>query len=90
MDTTHHAATRMQQRSISPLMVDLLLEFGSSQPAGDGTSKLFFDKRSRRKLQHYVGSMANRLEEQMNIYAVVGHDQRIITVGHRYKRILRE
>ena len=47
--TTKHAAVRQQQRGIPMLMVDLLLDFGSSEPSGNGTSLLFFDKPAKRR-----------------------------------------
>ena len=38
-----HASIRCKRRSISPMVVDLLLQFGGSEPSGDGASKIFFD-----------------------------------------------
>jgi hypothetical protein len=89
MQTTLHAANRIQQRAIPPFVVDLLLDFGTSKPAGHGTSKLFFDKPARRKVKAYVGSIARVLEEHMDVYAIIGADTRLITVGHRYERVQR-
>lgn len=89
MRTTQHAAVRIRQRAIPPLVVDLLLEFGASEPAGNGARKLFFDKPARRKVKAYAGPMARVLEEHMDVYAVVGADAQLITLGHRYERILR-
>lgn len=89
MHTTHHAAVRIQQRAIPPLVVDLLLEFGSSEPSGDGTSKLYFDKPARRKVKNYAGPLAGYLEQHLDVYAVVGADEKVITVAHRLDRIRR-
>lgn len=89
MNTSHHAETRIQQRAIPKLIIDLLLEFGASEPAGRGTSKVFFDKSARRKVKAYAGALSKMLEEHLNIYAVVGDDEKVITVGHRFERIHR-
>ncbi|MDR1853377.1 MAG: hypothetical protein LBR05_00525 [Azoarcus sp.] len=89
MNTSQHATVRLQQRGISPLVVDLLRDFGKSVPAGDGASKLFFDKAARKKLKAYAGSIARFLEEHLNVYAVVAADDRLITVGHLYERVRR-
>lgn len=87
MLNTKHAACRLQQRGISQMVVDLLLQFGRSEPSGSGTSKFFFDKHSRRKVKAYAGSLAGMLEDHLDVYAVVGADTQVITVGHRLERI---
>ncbi len=84
-----HAQVRSQQRAIPEMMIDLLLQFGSRENAGQGTCKMFFDKVSRRRIKTYAGALASLLEEHMNLYAVVGQDMKIITVGHRIDRIRR-
>lgn len=89
MNLTTHAAQRMQQRAIPPMVVDLLVQFGCSEPAGDGAMKYFFDKVSHRRLQQYAGVLAKPLKEHLDVYVVVGHDQAVITAGHRNHRILR-
>ena len=89
MYTTQHASTRIQQRNISPFVIDLLMEFGASEPAGEGASKLYFDKQSIRKIKAYVGPLAGVLESHLDVYAVVAADTQLITVGHRYERIRR-
>lgn len=86
---THHATSRMQQRNIPPMMIDLLVEFGASEPSGDGTSKLYFNKPARKKLKAYAGPLADVLESHMDVYAVVTSDMKVVTVGHRLERIRR-
>lgn len=89
MHMSEHAKKRGQQRAIPPLVIDLLFRFGSSESAGDGTSKLFFDKASRRQLYAYAGALARMLDKHMDLYAVVAADSTVITVGHRLERIRR-
>lgn len=85
---TKHAAIRQQQRGIPPLMIDLLLDFGSSEPAGNGTFLLFFDKSARRRLESYAGPLAKVFQEHLGVYAVVANET-VITTGHRFDRIRR-
>ena len=86
---TRHAQIRSQQRGIPPMVLDLILQFGSTESAGDGASKMFFDKAARRRLHSYAGTLAPMLDEHLDSYAVVGQDNQIITVGHRTERIRR-
>ncbi len=87
MKLTHHANTRSQQRAIPPMLVDLLLQFGKTESAGNGAEKLFFDKQSRRRIAAYAGSLATLLNEHLDVFAVVSDDMQVITVGHRIERI---
>lgn len=89
MHMSQHAAVRSQQRSISKMQVDLLMQFGTSQPAGDGASKLFFDKAARHRIRAYAGPLAGLLNEYLNVYAVVSADNKVITAAHLVERIRR-
>lgn len=89
MELSKHASTRSQQRAIPPLMIDLLMQFGTRQRAGDGTSRLFFDKASRRQVKAYAGQLARVLDEHLDLYAIVADDDKVITVAHRVDRIRR-
>ena len=89
MKMTQHAARRSQQRCIPPMMVELLQRFGTSQPAGDGTSRLYFDKAARRHVESFVGHMAGLFSEHMDLYAIVSADYEVITVAHLTKRVQR-
>lgn len=89
MHMSQHATVRSQQRSISQMQVDLLMQFGTSQPAGDGASKLFFDKAARRRIRAYAGPLAGLLNEYLDVYAVVSDDDKVITAAHLIERIRR-
>jgi hypothetical protein len=89
MNMTRHATTRSQQRAIPPMMIDLLIQFGTSESAGSGVSKVFFDKQACRRVSAYAGPLAASLNEHMDLYAVVADDRSIVTVGHRQERIRR-
>ncbi len=89
MQMSHHAEVRRQQRAIPPMVIDLLTQFGKTEPAGDGTRKVFFDKSARRKVKAYAGPLAGLLEPHLDVYAVVADDEKLVTIGHRYERIRR-
>ena len=89
MQLSRHASERRQQRAIPEMMIDLLLQFGSSERAGPGASKMFFDKISRRRVKAYAGPLAAMLEEHLDVYAIVSTEMTVITVGHRTERVQR-
>lgn len=71
------------------MLVDLLLQFGASEPTGTGFERIFFDKPSRKRVAAYAGALAPLLVEHFDVYAVVSPDMKVITVGHRLERIRR-
>jgi hypothetical protein len=87
MQLSKHAQTRVQQRGIPPMLIDLLIQFGSSERAGSGVSKMYFDKPSRRRVKAYAGRLGSLLDEYLDVYAVVTDDMTVITTGHRYQRV---
>jgi hypothetical protein len=89
MDATRHASIRAQQRAIPPLVVDLLLQFGHRERAGDGAYKVYLDKLSRRRLDAHAGAVSRALNEHLDVYLIVGADERVVTMGHRSERIRR-
>lgn len=88
MNFSRHAKDRSQQRAIPPMLIDLLLQFGSCERAGAGVSKMFFDKPSRRKVKAYAGPLASLLNDHLDVYAVVTDDLKVITTGHRTQRFV--
>lgn len=88
LELTKHAAIRLQQRGIAPLIVDLLLQFGATERSGRDTTKYYFDKPARRRLRAYAGPLVARLlEDHLDYYAVVGADGTIVTTAPRLARI---
>lgn len=86
MKLTLHAAARAQQRGVSPLIVDLLVRFGTIQKSGDGTEMCYFDRHARKALVSYVGGAIGKLSEELDAYAIISGEQ-VVTVGPRYKKI---
>ncbi len=83
---TAHANVRSQQRGIPPIVVDLLFQFGHRQHDHAGAEIVYFDRRSRKRLESYAGGLISKLSEHLDSYAVVA-DGKIVTVGTRFKRI---
>ena len=86
---SRHARTRMQQRGISAATVDALLDFGRPARAGGGRDIVFFDKRARERLARAGVIPPSEADRVCKSYAIVESDGAVITVGHRYRRILR-
>lgn len=89
MDITKHATDRIQQRGIPPLVIDLLIKFGSSEPAGDGACKIFADKRARRQIKAFAGPLARAIDPHLDVYVVLGAKGNVITTAPRTARIHR-
>jgi len=86
---TKHAQKRMQQRSIPQMVLDWLVDFGHSEPAGNGARKYFFDKQSRRHFKKYAGQLYGSLEQHLNAYVVLASDSTVVTVAVRCEPIRR-
>lgn len=89
MEMSRHAAVRAQQRNVSPLIIDWLLEYGSRSFDKHGAELRFFDKRSRKALSaRYGGHLIGNLSKQLDAYLVVSNGA-VLTTGFRTKRIKR-
>lgn len=89
MILSKHAQIRSQQRCIAPLIVDLLMQFGARECDGRGGEICYFDHRSKRQIQSYVGVSFEKIRKQLDAYIVVANET-VITIGLRYKRINRK
>ena len=84
-----HAAVRLQQRAISRDSLDWLLAYGT-WARSNGADVVYLSKKSWRSLERDVGRDEYfKMKERLQIYAIVADDGRIITAGHRFKRIRR-
>lgn len=86
MKNTMHSEIRQQQRGVPPIIVDLLIKFGNREHDERGGEVLYFDKKSKKKVETYVGGLFGKLNEHMDAYAVIASGK-LVTVGSRYKRI---
>jgi hypothetical protein len=84
LSLTTHAEARLQQRAIPPLVVDLLMQFGSSSRCG-GAERLMFDKAAVKKLRHHLGGHRGLkvVERWLGVYAIVGDNGHLVTAAHK-------
>lgn len=86
MNTTDHALLRMQQRGVSCDALEALMAFGRIRRKGsvrvvyyDRGARLAASREGRRR-------MSVQIEDKLRgLYAVIGNNERIITVSHRTK-----
>ncbi|MBR7710987.1 hypothetical protein KCP91_16295 [Microvirga sp. SRT01] len=87
---THHAQTRMQQRAIPALALELFERFASSM-RHNGADVLFFDKAARKRItKAFGGQRACRIIEPWLGTYVVSENGAVVTVAHRTRRLKRD
>jgi hypothetical protein len=90
---TQHAAERLQQRGVPPLIAGWLLDYGEETFDGRGAVVRYFTRRSIRRMEREFGvAPVKRLSEYLRCYLVQSNDDgSVITIGKRYsgKRIWR-
>jgi hypothetical protein len=87
MKLTNHAAKRMLQRHLSPLVVDLLQHYGQARYQ-HGNTVLYFNNKGWQRAEDEVRHVFSRLNKVRNAYLVEANDTgHVVTVGYRYERI---
>lgn len=81
---SRHARQRMKDRSIPPLIVEALLDFGERAPCGGGAESCYFTKRSWRRYSAHLGSEARHFERYRSAYAIVAGDGQVVTTCWRH------
>jgi hypothetical protein len=81
---TKHARVRVQQRSIPPVVIDALLDFGDRREAGGGAEIVYFTKRTWRKFASYVGAAVKGFERYRSCYVIEASDGSIVTAAFRH------
>jgi hypothetical protein len=80
----------MQQRGISRETVDYVLAYGRVSHDHHGGRVLWLDKLSRARIGQAEGHrVVRKLDKFLNAYVVMDSDGTVVTVGHRYRRIMR-
>jgi len=80
----------MQQRGIRLEAIEVLLDYGRERYIHHrGREIVFFDKAARQRLAKKNPAVAREADRLCRTYAILGSDGGVITVGHRYRRILR-
>lgn len=88
---TSHAAGRAKQRGIPPLIEEWLDKYGEQDYDGHGACRIFFSKKSIRRMERDFGrAPVRKMSEWLRAYKVEdSHDGNIITVGHRFQHLRR-
>jgi hypothetical protein len=81
---SHHACYRMRNRSIPPLVIDALQDFGDSRMVGEGCASFFFTKRGWKAFIAYMGVAASAFERFRNAYVIVAENGTVVTAGWRH------
>jgi hypothetical protein len=90
-DLTEHARTRAQRRGIHPDELDALLTYGRRiHDHLDGLIYTFDEEGLNQLRQDAPRTLWKRLQSHRSIYVVTNADGRVITTGHRYKRLVRD
>lgn len=80
---TRHAEIRCKQRSVPDFAVETLLSFGSRQPAGQGATKVAFDKKGWKRALTYFGPWApSKLGQLRKLYLILGENGEIVTTAY--------
>jgi hypothetical protein len=81
---TRHANERSTSRNISPMIAEIILEFGESLDAGDGARKYALTKQSMGELRRRAGrELTKAIDPYRNRNAyVVARAGHIITVAY--------
>ncbi|SET06189.1 hypothetical protein SAMN05216412_10313 [Nitrosospira multiformis] len=89
MTRSSHAAVRAQQRCIPPLIEQWLDQFGEEKYDGNGGILLYFSRASIRAMERAFGrAPVRKMTEYLDAYKVESsHDGRVLTIGHRTKRL---
>jgi len=89
MNATHHFQARIQQRAFSPAMVELILDYGSSNGRGDMT--LLGRKEIDREIQQRKQEIRELEKMRTGGGAGIAHrGEALITAFHRHKKFKRD
>lgn len=88
---THHAKARVRQRGVRYEVLDMLLDWGTVYHCGHGSCDMvLFRKRDVDKLiDHLPKAERLAIEKQRRLFAVLGRDNQVVTVGHRSRHTVR-
>ena len=89
MNLTKHASARCQQRSIPPVAIDLILDFGAVE-YHRGREIILLDKKGLRKAKRYLGKLLDgHLAVLKDIYVVVAEGM-VVTVARKTGHLKRK
>lgn len=88
---TAHASVRMRQRGIDDELLDCLLSYGRREHDHRGAEVVTHDRETLEQVRLFETAATWRaVEGAKALYAVVDSDGRVITAGHRFRRVTRD
>jgi len=82
-----HAERRCQQRGISPLAIETILDYGHFNYVG-GAKSWSMNRLEKSFARHDLGKEYKNIEKKLG-FLVVSHDGTLITAAHKMKRLKR-
>ncbi len=89
MKFSEHAQQRINQRGISPFVVDLIMEFGDVE-YHQGKEIFRISRKAERRLDAYLGAMAGDVKRSLKDIYIVAADDRVVTVARQTRHMKRE
>jgi hypothetical protein len=88
---SNHASCRIQKRSVPPIVLDWLHDYGSEQYDGRGAVIRYFDRAAKVRIERACGRrFIQKNKKYLAVYMVEDSaGQAVITVGYRDRRIPR-
>lgn len=86
---TKHATERMQQRGLTPYLIELVLDYGDCRPDHRGAEIYYLSKKSKKRLRESLTKEQwIKLDHGLDAFVVMreGH---VVTCGHRFHRVWR-
>lgn len=88
---TKHAAVRMCQRGIDQEVLECLLSYGRREHDHRGAEVVVHDRDTLEQVRRFESAACWRAAAgSRELYAVVDSTGRVITVGHRFRRVIRD
>ncbi len=88
---SNHGSRRIQKRSVPPIVLDWLRDYGSEQYDGRGAVVRYFDNAAKERLTQVCGRrFVQNNKKYLSVYMVEDTSgESLITVGYRNRRISR-
>ncbi|WP_161539462.1 hypothetical protein [Hyphobacterium indicum] len=84
LERTAHGHSRVTERGIPELAIQLLRDYGTEKPAGGGAMRYDFDNRSWKEIERLFGKWRlKEMEKFRRAYLIVTSEDRVITVSYR-------
>ena len=89
MEITNHCRTRMKQRGVSEIELDLINQFGKANFLGHDRCRLTIPRKVRKKLTKKLREIIEVLEDKSETY-LIKNDKYILTVAKTKKRFKKD